>query len=94
MRFMILQTTPGHWTWTLKNDTGEILAKGQDYVRKQDCQDAVFLVKASVFASVHERPALSSQPCRTITPSHSLAHTRESERVRRLENRRMHLTRP
>lgn len=54
MYYQIYKDGQGHWRWRLLAANHEILASGEAYYNKADCQHAVNLVKSSYNAPVYE----------------------------------------
>lgn len=44
----------GQWRWRLRAKNGEIIASGEGYNDKADCEHAISLVKGSATAPVEE----------------------------------------
>lgn len=44
MKYEMYKDNRGEWRWRLKAGNGEIIASGEGYHNKQDCQYAVTLV--------------------------------------------------
>jgi uncharacterized protein YegP (UPF0339 family) len=59
MKFEIDQDVLKQYNWRLRADNGEIIAHGESYVKKSDCEHAVGLVKKSFLATVDDRALLS-----------------------------------
>ncbi len=54
MYFTIYRDSAGEWRWNLKAGNHEVIASGEGYVNKSDCEHAVGLVKSSSNAPVRE----------------------------------------
>ena len=52
MKFEIYQDTARYWRWRLKAANGEVIASGEAYTTKSNCEYAVSLVKQSGTAQV------------------------------------------
>ena len=52
MKFEIYQSG-GLWRWRLRAGNGEIIASGESYYNRSDCDHVVQLVKASAAAPVN-----------------------------------------
>ncbi|MBW3565474.1 MAG: DUF1508 domain-containing protein [Acidobacteria bacterium] len=52
MYFEIYTDTQGHYRWRLKAGNHEIVAQGEGYRNRSDCQHAISLVKQSSNAPV------------------------------------------
>jgi uncharacterized protein len=46
--------TAGLWRWNLRAANNEIIASGESYYHKSDCEHAINLVKGSSNAPVYE----------------------------------------
>jgi uncharacterized protein len=44
----------GQWRWRFKSNNDEIIASGESYFNKQDCLNAIGLMKGSYNAEVYE----------------------------------------
>lgn len=55
MKYYIYKDNSYQWRWRLKADNGRIIAdSGESYYNKQDCLQAVTLVKSSNSSPVYE----------------------------------------
>jgi uncharacterized protein YegP (UPF0339 family) len=54
MKYELYKDKIGEWRWRLKAANGEILAFGEGYKNKADCQHCIGLIKASSTAPVIE----------------------------------------
>lgn len=53
MRFELFRDAAGAWRWRLRVQNGNVVAEsGEGYVRREDCEHAITLVKRSSDASV------------------------------------------
>lgn len=53
MRFEIYRDAPGHWRWRLRAQNGNVVAdSGEGYVRREDCEHGIALVRQSETAKV------------------------------------------
>lgn len=43
----LLQTIAPQWRWRLRGSNGEIIASGESYARRADCEHAINLVKST-----------------------------------------------
>ena len=59
MAYWYFKDKAGLWRWRLRADNNEIIAVGESYRNKQDCLNAIELVKASKNAPVQESTATS-----------------------------------
>jgi uncharacterized protein YegP (UPF0339 family) len=55
MYYMMYRDTAGQWRWNLRSANHEIIASGESYRHKADCEHAIALVKGSYGAPVYER---------------------------------------
>ena len=56
MHFELYKDGRGEWRWTLHASNGRKIAdSGEGYTRKQNCEEAIALVKRSAEADVRER---------------------------------------
>lgn len=46
----------GAWRWRLKGGNHEIMAQGEDYVNKSDCEDAVDKLKSTTTSTPVKYP--------------------------------------
>lgn len=53
MKFEIYKDVAGYWRWRLKAANAQVIASGEGYVNKVDCERAVALVKSSSTAPVY-----------------------------------------
>lgn len=52
MRFELYRDAGGEWRWRLRVQNGNVIAdSGEGYVRREDCENAISLVKRSADAS-------------------------------------------
>lgn len=52
MRFELYRDAGGEWRWRLRVQNGNVIAdSGEGYVRREDCENAISLVKGSADAS-------------------------------------------
>lgn len=54
MYYYMYKDGSGYWRWNLKAANHEIIASGEAYYNKADCQHAINLVKGSQYAPVYE----------------------------------------
>jgi len=54
MRYEYYKDPTGQWRWRLRAANQKVLASGEGYWNKQDCLDAIALVKSSSNAPVVE----------------------------------------
>ncbi|MBM4170101.1 MAG: DUF1508 domain-containing protein [Ignavibacteria bacterium] len=55
MTFFLYRDAQGYWRWTLKASNGRIIAdSGEGYWNKQDCLNAIGLVKSCAGANTKE----------------------------------------
>ena len=53
MRFELYRDAKGEWRWRLRARNGEIVAEsGEGYVRREDCEHGIGLVRQSAEASI------------------------------------------
>ncbi|MCJ2008976.1 YegP family protein [Methylobacterium sp. J-092] len=53
MRFEIYRDALGHWRWRLRAQNGNVVAdSGEGYVRREDCEHGIALVRQSETAKV------------------------------------------
>ncbi len=53
MRFELFRDAAGHWRWRLRAANGEVIAdSAESYVRREDCEHGIVLVKGAAQASV------------------------------------------
>ncbi|WP_210485760.1 YegP family protein [Microvirga antarctica] len=51
MRFELYRDSTGEWRWRLRVQNGQVIAEsGEGYVRRQDCEHGIDLVKQSTSA--------------------------------------------
>lgn len=55
MYFAMYKDVQGYWRWRLNAANHQVIASGEGYVNKGDCQRAIQLVKGSSPAPVYER---------------------------------------
>lgn len=55
MAYYIYKDASGYWRWRLKASNGRIVAdSGEGYYNRQDCLNAINLVKSSTIAPIYE----------------------------------------
>lgn len=54
MYFEMYKGTDYQWRWRLRSGNHEIIAHGEAYKNKSDCQTAIELVKYSQYAPIYE----------------------------------------
>ncbi|MBN2130923.1 MAG: DUF1508 domain-containing protein [Sedimentisphaerales bacterium] len=55
MYYTVYRDTQNHWRWRLQAANNEVIAdSGEGYYNKQDCLNAIQLVKSSVNAPVYD----------------------------------------
>ncbi|BCM86546.1 YegP family protein [Methylobacterium indicum] len=53
MRFELYRDGKGEWRWRLRAENGEVVAdSGEGYVRREDCEHGIALVKGATNARV------------------------------------------
>lgn len=53
MRFELFRDAAGEWRWRLRVQNGKVVAEsGEGYVRREDCEHGIALVKRSADASI------------------------------------------
>ncbi|TXN20751.1 DUF1508 domain-containing protein [Methylobacterium sp. WL9] len=58
MRFELYRDAGGEWRWRLRVQNGNVVAdSGEGYVRREDCEHAIGLVKASAEAPIVDMTA-------------------------------------
>jgi len=58
MRFELYRDAGGQWRWRLRVQNGNIVAEsGEGYVRREDCEHAIGLVKRSAEAALVDMTA-------------------------------------
>lgn len=55
MRFELYRDVKGEWRWRLRAENGEVVAdSGEGYVRREDCEHGIALVKGATNARVDD----------------------------------------
>lgn len=55
MKYYIYKDTRSQWRWRLNADNGRVIAdSGESYYNRQDCLNAITLVKSSTSSPVYE----------------------------------------
>ncbi len=53
MRFELYRDAVGQWRWRLRVENGHVIADcGEGYVRREDCERAIVLVKSAASAPI------------------------------------------
>jgi len=55
MRFELYRDAKGEWRWRLRARNGEVIAdSGEGYVRREDCEHGIALVRQSAEARIED----------------------------------------
>ena len=55
MRFELYRDAKGEWRWRLRARNGEVIAdSGEGYLRREDCEHGIALVRQSTEASIED----------------------------------------
>ncbi len=55
MRFELYRDAKGEWRWRLRARNGEVIAdSGEGYVRREDCEHCIALVRQSAEARIED----------------------------------------
>lgn len=55
MYYTIYKDVNGHWRWRLSAANHQVIASGEAYANRADCEHVINLVKASGLAPVYDR---------------------------------------
>jgi uncharacterized protein YegP (UPF0339 family) len=59
MKYQMMVTAAGFWSWTLRTSEGELVASGSHYLTQVACLDAITSVKGSFAAPIEVGPSKS-----------------------------------